>query len=56
MWKGRFTQPTSALVQRYGESVSFDWRLYEHDIRAREIPAGRRRAQARREGHPQGVR
>ncbi len=33
MWKGRFQQPTSALVQRYGESVSFDWRLYEHDIR-----------------------
>jgi argininosuccinate lyase len=33
MWKGRFSQPTSALVQRYGESVSFDWRLYEHDIR-----------------------
>ena len=33
MWKGRFSQPTSALVQRYGESVSFDWRLYSHDIR-----------------------
>ncbi len=33
MWKGRFTQPTSALVQRYGQSVSFDWRLYPHDIR-----------------------
>lgn len=33
MWKGRFSQPTSALVQRYGESVSFDWRLYKHDIR-----------------------
>ena len=33
MWKGRFQQPTSALVQRYGESVSFDWRLYAHDIR-----------------------
>ena len=33
MWKGRFSQPTSALVQRYGESVSFDWRLYAHDIR-----------------------
>ncbi|MFO1482720.1 MAG: argininosuccinate lyase [Verrucomicrobiaceae bacterium] len=32
MWKGRFAQETSALVQRYGESVSFDWRLYEHDI------------------------
>ncbi len=33
MWKGRFQQPTSALVQRYGQSVSFDWRLYAHDIR-----------------------
>ncbi|HSI64271.1 MAG TPA: argininosuccinate lyase [Candidatus Saccharimonadia bacterium] len=33
MWKGRFQQPTSALVQRYGESVSFDWRLYAHDVR-----------------------
>ena len=33
MWKGRFTQPTSVLVQRYGESVSFDQRLYAHDVR-----------------------
>jgi argininosuccinate lyase len=33
MWKGRFSQPTSELVQRYGESVSFDYRLYPHDIR-----------------------
>jgi argininosuccinate lyase len=33
MWKGRFSQPTSQLVQSYGESVSFDWRLYAHDIR-----------------------
>ncbi len=33
MWKGRFQEPTSALVRRYGESVSFDWRLYAHDIR-----------------------
>ncbi|MBL9129726.1 MAG: argininosuccinate lyase [Verrucomicrobiaceae bacterium] len=32
MWKGRFAQETSALVQRFGESVSFDWRLYAHDI------------------------
>jgi argininosuccinate lyase len=32
MWKGRFSQPTSQLVQSYGESVSFDWRLYAHDI------------------------
>lgn len=32
MWKGRFTQPTADLVLRYGESVSYDWRLYPHDI------------------------
>ncbi len=32
MWKGRFAHETSALVQRYGESVSFDWRLFAHDI------------------------
>jgi len=33
MWKGRFQKNTSDLVQQYGESVSYDWRLYEHDIR-----------------------
>jgi len=33
MWKGRFEDETSPLVQRFGESVSFDWRLYRHDIR-----------------------
>jgi argininosuccinate lyase len=32
MWKGRFTQDTSSLVQRFGESISYDWRLYPHDI------------------------
>ena len=32
MWKGRFETATSSLVQRYGESVSFDWRLYPYDI------------------------
>ena len=32
MWKGRFTQDTSSLVQQYGESVSYDWRLFPHDI------------------------
>ncbi len=31
--KAGFQEPTSALVQRYGESVSFDWRLYAQDIR-----------------------
>lgn len=32
MWKGRFQKQTADLVQRYGESISFDWRLYPHDI------------------------
>ena len=33
MWKGRFSQPTADLVLRYSESISYDWRLYAHDIR-----------------------
>jgi argininosuccinate lyase len=33
MWKGRFAQKTADLVQQFGESISFDWRLYKHDIR-----------------------
>jgi argininosuccinate lyase len=32
MWKGRFTQDTSSLVQKFGESISYDWRLFAHDI------------------------
>jgi argininosuccinate lyase len=32
MWTGRFEQPTDELVRSYSESVSFDWRLYRHDI------------------------
>lgn len=32
MWKGRFTKDTSSLVQKFGESISYDWRLYPHDI------------------------
>ena len=32
MWKGRFAQQTADLLQRYGESISYDWRLYPHDI------------------------
>ena len=32
MWSGRFSQPTADLVLRYGESVSYDWKLYKHDI------------------------
>ena len=32
MWKGRFKEATSSLLTQYGESISFDWRLYRHDI------------------------
>ncbi len=32
MWKGRFKTETSNLVQRYGESITYDWRLYAYDI------------------------
>jgi len=32
MWKGRFQQETSALLQHYSESISFDWRLWRHDL------------------------
>jgi argininosuccinate lyase len=32
MWKGRFAQDTSSLVQSFGESISYDWRLFPHDI------------------------
>ena len=32
MRKGRFSKPVAEIAQRYGESVSFDWRLYGHDI------------------------
>jgi|GEM_PF-2518714 len=39
MWKGRFQKETSDLVKRYGESVSFDWRLYAQDIRGSIAPA-----------------
>lgn len=32
LWGGRFEQSTNALVERFTESVSFDKRLYKHDI------------------------
>jgi len=32
MWKGRFQKETSSLLTQYGESISFDWRLYKYDI------------------------
>lgn len=32
MWKGRFAEETAELVQQFGESISYDWRLYRHDV------------------------
>ena len=32
MRKGRFNKPVAEIAQRYGESISFDWRLYRYDI------------------------
>jgi len=32
MWKGRFQQSTDKLLSEFSESISFDWRLYSHDI------------------------
>jgi argininosuccinate lyase len=33
MWKGRFQQETTDLMKQFGESISFDWRLYPYDVR-----------------------
>lgn len=32
LWGGRFASPTSPIMERIGESISFDHRLYKHDI------------------------
>ena len=31
-WGGRFADGPTAAVKQFSESVSFDWRLYQHDI------------------------
>ena len=31
-WGGRFSRATDKFVEKFTESVSFDWRLYHHDI------------------------
>ena len=33
LWGGRFAEGTDALVEAFSESVSYDQRLYRHDIR-----------------------
>jgi argininosuccinate lyase len=45
MWKGRFQEEPSVRLQRFGESVSFDWRLFRQDIRG-SIAHARALAQA----------
>ena len=32
-WSGAFSRPTTALVEKFTESITFDRRLYAHDIR-----------------------
>ena len=32
LWGGRFSETTDAQVERYTESVSFDWRLWRQDL------------------------
>ena len=39
LWGGRFAQKTDELVAELGESVSFDQRLYAHDIRGSQAHA-----------------
>lgn len=38
-WGGRFSAPTDRLVEQFTESISFDQRLYAHDIRASQAHA-----------------
>jgi argininosuccinate lyase len=33
LWGGRFGASTDALMEAFSQSVSFDWRLFRHDIR-----------------------
>jgi len=32
LWGGRFSEATAASVEDFTESISYDWRLYHHDI------------------------
>ena len=32
LWGGRFTESTDAFVEAFTASISFDQRLYKHDI------------------------
>ena len=45
MWKGRFAKETSSLVEQFGESISYDWKLFPHDV-AGSIAHARAQAKA----------
>ncbi|MCB1192173.1 MAG: argininosuccinate lyase [Leptospiraceae bacterium] len=39
LWGGRFEKPTAPIMERIGESISFDKRLYSQDIRGSVVHA-----------------
>src|ERR1044071_8841554 len=39
-WGGRFTSGTDRRVEAFTESISYDQRLYRHDVRASQAHAG----------------
>lgn len=39
LWGGRFSSPTSPIMERIGESISFDHKLYKQDIRGSKAHA-----------------
>ncbi|MEM7181433.1 MAG: argininosuccinate lyase [Spirochaetota bacterium] len=40
LWGGRFSQTSSSIMERIGESISFDSRLYKQDIQGSLVHAG----------------
>jgi hypothetical protein len=32
LWGGRFEKGVTPAVERFGQSVSYDWKLYKHDL------------------------
>ncbi|XOF33108.1 MAG: argininosuccinate lyase [Candidatus Electrothrix sp. YB6] len=39
LWGGRFAEQTAASVEAFTESISYDWRLYRHDIMGSKVHA-----------------
>lgn len=39
LWGGRFSEATAASVEDFTESISYDWRLYHHDIQGSKAHA-----------------